>query len=65
MKADRRQHFDGIYDRIEVANCKGYHRQVFRTLEKLSSKRQTAPYMSAVKDTNGKVICVDDGKLEM
>ena len=35
VKTDRRQHYEGICDKIELANAKGNRRQVFRTLEKL------------------------------
>ena len=55
---------EGICDKIEIANSKGNHRQVFRTLDKLSRKRQPAPYMSAVKDVRDQVVCDDDQILE-
>ena len=64
MKADRRRHFDGVYDRIEEANRKGNHTQVFRSLDKPANIGKSAPHMGAVRDANGAIVCDEHKALE-
>ena len=62
VKADRRRHFDEIGDRIEEANRKRNHTQIFCSLDKRANSRKPTPYMVGVKGANRAVVC-DDQKV--